>query len=205
MVTRKHVKIVDVITLAFAAMTIVSLALFIAGVWPVWEIFGFTFATNSCGLLSHVLTTNVIHEDINDRMRTNFGLLHNEIGMLRMAMVFPDRLTKLRMDYLSNKARVKLLMLLASPNSPLTEDIHTYTFRLGANYDGNPVFMSVPVTIKHPHKDINKMEGHLMNLVDEEAMPALKKLVGALIKNREYDKFEFDDKLTVDIIPTEQK
>ena len=205
MVTRKHVKIVNILTLAFAAMTIVSLALFIAGVWPVWEIFGFAFATNSCGLLSHVLTTYVLHEDIYDRIRTNFGLLRNEIEMLRMAMVFPDSLNKLRRDYLANRARVKLLMLLASPNSPLSEDIHTYTFRLGANYDGNPVFMSVPVTIKHPHKDIGKVEGALMNFVEEEATPALKKLADALIKNREYDKFEFDDKLTVDIIPVEDK
>lgn len=44
-----------------------------------------------------------------------------------------------------------------------------------------------------------------MNFVEEEATPALKKLADALIKNREYDKFEFDDKLTVDIIPVEDK
>lgn len=64
--------------------------------------------------------------------------------------------------------------------------------------------MSVPVTIKHPHKDISKMEGSMMNFMDEEAMPAIKKLAAALIKNREYDKFEFDDKLTVDILPAEK-
>ena len=205
MVTRKHVKIVNILTIAFGVMTAVSLALFIAGIWPVWNIFANAFAMNSLGLLSHVFTTVVLHEEIYDRMRTNYGLLSNEIEMLRMAMVFPDSLTKLRKDCLASKARLKLLILLTSPNSPLSEDIHTYTFRLGANYDGNPVFMSVPVTIKHPHKDIGKMEGTLMNFVEEEAKPALKKLVDALIKDREYDKFEFDDKLTVDIIPVEDK
>ena len=204
MVTRKHVKIVSVLTIAFGVMTIVSLALFIAGIWPVWNIFANAFAMNSFGLLSHVLANSILHRETHDHMIANVGLLRSEIEMLRMAMVFPDSLTKLRNAYLANKARVKLLMLLASPNSPLTEDIHTYTFRLGANYDGNPVFMSVPVTVKHPHKDISKMEGSMMNFMDEEAIPALKKLTAALIKNREYDKFEFDDKLTVDIIPTEK-
>ena len=205
MVTRKHVKIVSVLTLVFGVMTIVALALHIAGIWPVWSIFGHAFAMNSLGLLSHVLTTELLHRETYDHMRTNVGLLSNEIAMLRMTMVYPDSLAKLRKDYWANKARVKLLMLLASPNSPLTEDIHTYTFRLGANYDGNPVFMSVPVNIKHPRKDILKMEGPMMNFVEEEATPALKKLADALIKNREYDKFEFDDKLTVDILPAEKK
>lgn len=205
MVTRKHVKIANALTLAFAVMTTVSVALFIAGIWNAWAMVGTSIAMNSSLILSHIFADEILRRETDDRLRTNVGLLRNEIEMLRMAMVFPDSLTKLRKDYLANKARMKLLMLLASQNSPLTEDIHTYTFRLGANYDGNPVFMSVPVNIKHPHKDIIKMEGSLMNFMDEEAMPALKKLVGALIKNREYDKFEFDDKLTVDIIPAEKK
>lgn len=205
MATHKHAKITAILTLVFAVMTLVSLVLFIAGIWTAWAMVGSAIAMNSFAICSHVFMDEVLHEDTYIDMRTNVGLVRNEIEMLRTAVVFPDSLTKLRLSYIANKARAKLLMLLASPNSPLTEDIHTYTFRLGANYDGNPVFMSVPVNIKHPHKDISKMEGSMMNFMDEEAKPALKKLAAALIKNREYDKFEFDDKLTVDILPAEQK
>lgn len=200
MVTRKHVKIVNILTLAFAVMTIVSLALFIAGIWPVWNIFGYAFAMNSIALLSHVLTTNILHDEAVKYIGNVSELSEIRFETLREALTAPGKIIEGREYYVARHARVKLLMLLASPNSPLTEDIHTYTFRLGANYDGNPVFMSVPVTIKHPHKDISKMEGSMMDFMNEEAMPALKKLAAALIKNREYDKFEFDDKLTVDII-----
>lgn len=198
MVTRKHVKIVNVITLAFAAMTIVSLALFIAGVWPVWEIFGFAFATNSCGLLSHVLMDEVLRRETYEHMRTNVIQLRNEIETLRMAMVFPDSLSKLRKTYLTDTATGMFLSLIKSDKSPMKDGTHVYTFRLGAFYDGNPVFVTLPVNIDNPPKNPALEPGQLLNLMTEVVNPAAAKLVTALLKNR--DCFKFGGHLTVDII-----
>lgn len=206
MVTRKHVKIVNIITLAFAAMTVVSLALFIAGIWPVWNIFANAFAMNSLGLLSHVLTNVILHRENDDRMRNILIQCLNEIENLRMSFVLPGRLAKLRTDYLISKAKTEFLYLVRSDNSPLNEDTHLYTFRLGAIYDGNPVFVSVPASISNPRKKITDMETEqFLNFLNEEITPTAAKLINALLKNREYDKFDFNDELTVDILPAEQK
>lgn len=206
MVTRKHVKIVSILTIAFGVMTIVSLALFIAGIWPVWNIFANAFAMNSLGLLSHTLSSEILQRDTDDRMTNIIIQCHNEIENLRMSFVLPGRLTKLRTDYLINKAKTEFLYLVRSDNSPLNEDTHLYTFRLGAIYDGNPVFVSVPASISNPRKKITDMETEqFLNFLKEEITPTAAKLVNALLKNREYDKFDFNDELTVDILPAEQK
>lgn len=206
MVTRKHVKIASILTIAFGVMTLVSLALFIAGIWPVWNIFANAFAMNSLGLLSHVLTNVILHRENDDRMGNLLVHCHSEIENLRMSFVLPGRLTKLRTDYLINKAKTEFLYLVRSDNSPLNEDTHLYTFRLGAIYDGNPVFVSVPASISNPRKKITDMETEqFLNFLNEEITPTAAKLINALLKNREYDKFDFTDELTVDILPAEQK
>lgn len=206
MVTSKHVKIVDVLMFVFAGMTIVSLALFIAGIWPAWNIFANAFAMNSLGLLSHSLSSVILQRDTDDRMRNIILRCHSEIETQRRSFVLPGGMTKLRNDYLINEAKSAFLSLVRSDNSPLNEDTHLYTFRLGAIYDGNPVFVSVPANISNPHKKITDMETEqFISFLVEELTPTATKLVIALLNNREYDKFEIDNMLTVDILPAEQK
>lgn len=198
MVTRKHVKIVSILTLAFAVMTIVSLALFIAGIWTAWAMVGTAFAMNASGLLSHVLTTEVLHREVvkyignvEDRSATRFETM-------REALVFPDSLTKFRKDYLTDTATGMFISLIHSDKSPMKKDTHVYTFRLGAFYDGNPVFVTLPVNIANPPKNPALEPEQLLNLMTEEVSPAASKLVTALLKNR--DCFKFGGHLTVDII-----
>lgn len=203
MVTRKHVKIVSVLTLTFAVMTTVSLALFIADIWSAWAIVGTAFAMNSSGLLSHVLMDEILHREVveyignvEDRSATRFETL-------RKAIVFPDSLATLRKDYLTEKATGMFMSLLASDKSPMKPDSHVYTFRLGICYDGNPVFMSVPVNIANPRKNIAELDPKLLlSAYTEEVAPASAKLVAALLKDRDY--FKFSGELTVDIIPAEK-
>ena len=203
MVTRKHVKIVNILTIAFGVMTIVSLALFIAGIWPGWAMIGCALAMNSLGLLSHVLMDEILHREVvkyignvEDRSATRFETM-------REALVFPDSLTKFRKDYLTDTATGMFISLIHSDKSPMKEDTHVYTFRLGAFYDGNPVFVTLPVNIANPPKKTDLEPKQLLHLMTEDVTPAAEKLVTALLNNR--DCFKFGGHLTVDIIPAEDK
>lgn len=204
MVTRKHVKIVSVLTLVFGVMTIVALALHIAGIWPVWPVFAHAFAMNSLGLLSHVLTTELLHRETHERIQNVVMQTRIIFEKLQKALVFPDHMAKLRKDYLSEEAAGMFMSLLESDKSPVKPDTHVYTFRIGSCYEGNPVFMSVPVNMANPCKNIRDLDPKLLlDAYAEEIAPAANKLVAALLKDRDYYKFSGD--LTVDILPAEQK
>lgn len=203
MVTRKHAKITAVLTIVFAVMTLVSLVLFIAGIWTAWAMVGSAIAMNSLALCSHVFMDVALREEIYDDMQTNAGILRNEIEVLRMALVYQDSMTKLRKDYLTGEAANAFISLVHSDKSPLKDDIHLYSFRLGAIYDGNPVFVTVPVNISNPRKNITDLEPkQFLNFLAEEITPTAAKLVVALLKDR--DGFKFGRQLTVDIIPAEK-